>query len=69
MKNKFKQLPAILQRQILTRLVLGGFFILLFVILIFTTKDIVLALLKHDMQRIVLCYPNCLLQTTIGKIS
>ena len=44
MKNKFKQLPAILQRQILTRLVLGGFFILLFIILIFTTKDIVLAL-------------------------
>lgn len=44
MKHKFKQLPAILQRQILTRLVLGGFFILLFVILILVTKDIVLSL-------------------------
>lgn len=44
MKHKFKQLPEILKRQILTRLVLGGFFILLFVILICTTKDIVLSL-------------------------
>ncbi len=44
MKNKFKQLAAVLQRQILTRLILGGFFILLFVILICTTKDIVLSL-------------------------
>lgn len=44
MKHKFKQLAVVLQRQILTRLILGGFFILLFVILICTTKDIVLSL-------------------------
>lgn len=44
MKHKFKQLAAVLQRQILIRLVLGGFFILLFVILIFTTKDVILSL-------------------------
>lgn len=44
MKHKFKQLAAVLQRQILTRFILGGFFILLFVILILTTKDIVLSL-------------------------
>lgn len=44
MKRKFKQLAGVLQRQVLTRLILGGFFILLFVILICTTKDIVLSL-------------------------
>ncbi len=44
MKHKFKQLASVLQRQILTRLILGGFFILLFVILVFITKDVVLSL-------------------------
>lgn len=44
MKHKFKQLASVLQRQILARFILGGFFVLLFVILISTTKDIVLSL-------------------------
>ena len=44
MKHKFKQLAAVLQRQILTRFILGGFFILLFVILICVTKDVVLSM-------------------------
>lgn len=43
MKCKFEQLATVLQRQILTRLILGGFFILLFVILILATKDIALS--------------------------
>lgn len=43
MKHKFKQLATVLQRQILTRFILGGFFILLFVILILATKDIALS--------------------------
>lgn len=44
MKQKFKELAAVLQRQILTRLIFGGFLILLFVILICTTRDLILSL-------------------------
>lgn len=43
MKNKFKSLAAVLQRQIITRGILGTLFLILFVILICVTKDFILS--------------------------